>query len=157
MTDVRWPTVEIGNVARLRALAAGLPHVALEEIVIDAPFAAVWGVAGDLEHGVPRFEHDVKRVEVLERRADALRLVATGRFGLHRTFDAVLRPGWCVMSAPGVDIGMAAVAEGEGRTRFAHYEGSRWLGRAGRALFRRWVRRDLERLAAIARSEGGSA
>jgi hypothetical protein len=45
---------------------------------------------------------------------------------------------------------MAARAEGAGRTRFAHFEGSRWLGRAARPLFRRFVRRDLANLARLA-------
>lgn len=151
MTAASWPVASLDSVARLRALAAGLPHVALQEIVIEAPFDAVWQVAGDMEHGVPRFEHDVRRVEILAREGERLRLVAYGRLGLHRRFDAVLRPGWCVMRAPGVDIGMAASPEGEARTRFAHFEGSRWLGRPGRAFFRRWVTRDLRRLDSILR------
>jgi hypothetical protein len=46
---------------------------------------------------------------------------------------------------------MAAAAVGPAATRFAHFEGSRWLGRAARPLFRRFVRRDLARLAALAR------
>jgi hypothetical protein len=47
------------------------------------------------------------------------------------------------------DIGMAAAPEGEGRTRFAHYEGSRWLGRPGRRWFARLIRRDLANLARL--------
>jgi hypothetical protein len=67
--------------------------------------------------------------------------------------DAVLRPGWCVMRGALGEIGMAAAPAGPGRTRFAHFEGSRWLGRAARPLFRRFVRRDLARLAALAGRE----
>jgi hypothetical protein len=47
------------------------------------------------------------------------------------------------------DIGMAATPLGEGVTRFAHFEGSRWLGRAARPLCPRFVRQDLARLAAL--------
>ncbi len=35
---MNWPAVEIDPVVGLRALAAALPHVALEEHVFDAPF-----------------------------------------------------------------------------------------------------------------------
>jgi hypothetical protein len=62
-------------------------------------------------------------------------------------FRAVLRPGWCVMHSRLADIGMAvAPQDGGRRTRFAHFEGSRWLGSLGRPLFRRRVREDFERL-----------
>lgn len=158
MTHAKWPVAEVGAVARLRALAAGLSHVALAEIVIDAPFATVWGLAGDMEGGVPRFENHVRRIEVLEREGESLRLVTFGPLGVRTDFDAILQPGLCVMRARGrmLDIGMAATPEAEGRTRFAHFEGSRWLGRAGRAFFRRRVMRDLHRLDAISRDEAGS-
>ena len=48
------------------------------------------------------------------------------------------------------EIGMAATPLDAGTTRFAHFEGSRRLGRIARPLFRRWVQRDLQRLAALA-------
>jgi hypothetical protein len=48
------------------------------------------------------------------------------------------------------DIGMAAAAlDGGRRTRFAHFEGSRWLGRPGRPFFRRRVEGDFARLRRI--------
>ena len=65
MTRVDWPLAELDPVQRMRVLAAGLPHVALAETVIAAPFDAVWAVAGDLVNGVPRFEHDVRSIEIL--------------------------------------------------------------------------------------------
>jgi hypothetical protein len=68
--------------------------------------------------------------------------------------DAVLRPGWCVMRGAFGEIGMAAAPAGPGATRFAHFEGSRWLRRAARPLFRHFVQRDLARLAALATSDG---
>ena len=149
MSAAAWPQAEIDSVTRMRALAEALPHVALIERVIEAPFDAVWGVAGDLVNGVPRFEHDVGEVEILRSEGDQLTLAAAGPLGLRMHFDAVLRPGWCVMRSWAADIGMAAVPEGDGRTRFAHYEGSRWLGRAGRPLFSRLIGRDLDRLAQL--------
>jgi hypothetical protein len=67
--------------------------------------------------------------------------------------DAVLRPGWCVMRGALAEIGMAATPAGSTATRFAHFEGSRWLGRAGRPFFRRKVRADLASLARLAEAE----
>jgi hypothetical protein len=141
-----WPTVEVDPVVRLRALAAALPHVALEERVFDAPFERVWSIVGDLEHGVPRFEGHVRRISITRREDDRLELLSHGPLGSQLRFRAVLRSGWCVMHACLADIGMAAAATDDGRTRFAHFEGSRWLGRAGRPFFRRNVLGDFERL-----------
>ena len=143
MTQSTWPVAELDRIQRMRALAAGLAHVALAETVIDAPFDAVWAIAGDLVNGVPRFEHDAKRVEILARNGDRLDLMTYGRLGIRMRFEACLQPGWCVMRSRVADIGMAAAPDGAGRTRFAHFEGSRWLGRAGRAYFAGQVRRDL--------------
>ena len=146
-----WPAVELDPVARLRALAASLPHLALEERVIEAPFARVWSYIEDLERGVPRFEGNVRRLRVLRREGERLWLESEGALGLRLRMQAVLRPGWCVMATASgsAQIGMAARSEGPGQTRFAHFEGSRQLGRLGRPLFRGFVRRDLANLARL--------
>ncbi len=151
-----WPEVELDPVVRLRALAAALPHAALEEAVIEAPFARVWSFVDDLERGVPQFEGNVKRLHVLRREGERLWLASEAPLGLSFRLEAVLRPGWCVMhtASGSVQIGMAARAEGAGRTRFAHFEGSRWLGRAAGLLFRGFVRRDLAKLARLAEDAG---
>jgi hypothetical protein len=142
-----WPELELDPVVRLRALAAGLPHVALVECILDAPPERVWSIVGDLEHGVPRFEQGVRSAEITARDGERLELVTRGALGLPMRFRAVLRPGWCVMHSRFADIGMAAAPQDDGRrTRFAHFEGSRWLGRLGRPWFRRSVQRDFERL-----------
>ena len=142
-----WPQVELDPVARLRALAAGLPHVALVECVLDASPERVWSIVGDLERGVPRFEDGVRSAVITARAGERLGVVTRGALGLPMRFDAVLRPGWCVMHSRLADIGMAVAAQDGGRrTRFAHFEGSRWLGRLGRGWFRRRVERDFERL-----------
>jgi hypothetical protein len=52
-------------VARLRIMAAAYPGCARVERVLDAPFDAVWAVAGDLEQGVPRFD----RMRTRQRRS----------------------------------------------------------------------------------------
>ena len=56
MRRADWPLAELDPVQRMRVLVAGLPHVALAERVIEAPFEAVWAIAGDLVNGVPRFD-----------------------------------------------------------------------------------------------------
>ena len=147
-----WPEAELDPVARLRALAAALPHVSLAERVIAAPFAHVWSYLEDMERGVPRFEGNVRRLEIVRREGERLWLRSEGPLGVTLAMQAVLRPGWCVMgtASGSVQIGMAARGEGPGATRFAHFEGSRWLGRLGRPLFARNVRRDLANLARLA-------
>jgi hypothetical protein len=148
-----WPSALVDPVARLRALAAALPWVSYEEAVIAAPFARVWSYIDDLERGVPQFERNVRRLEIIARDGDALVLRSWSPGGLSMRLDAVLRPGWCVMRGALGEIGMAAAPAGPGATRFAHFEGSRRLGRIARPIFRRFVRRDLARLAALATSE----
>jgi hypothetical protein len=149
-----WPAVELDPVARLRALASSMPWVSLEEAVIAAPFARVWSFIDDMERGVPQFERNVRRIEILSRDGDRLALRSFGPGGLSMRLDAVLRPGWCVMRGALGELGMAAAPAGPGATRFAHFEGSRRLGRVARPLFRYFVRRDLARLAALATSDG---
>ncbi|MEN8161085.1 MAG: hypothetical protein ABFS41_13520 [Myxococcota bacterium] len=144
-----WPVAELDPVTRLRVLAAALPHVSLEERVIEAPFERTWGLIDDLERGIPQFEGNVSRVEVLSREGERIECVSYGPLGLSQRMSAVLRPGWCVMRSSLGEIGMAAAPVGAGATRFAHFEGSRWLGRAARPLFRRSVLRDLARLARL--------
>jgi hypothetical protein len=147
-----WPSAPVDPVARLRALAAALPWVSYDEAVIEAPFARVWSYIEDMERGVPQFEKNVRRLEILSRDGDALVLRSWSPLGLSMRLDAVLRPGWCVMRGAFGEIGMAAAPAGAGATRFAHFEGSRRLGRIARPIFRRFVRRDLARLAALATS-----
>jgi hypothetical protein len=150
VSALQWPTVEVDPVTRLYALAGAMPWVSLEECVIEAPFARVWSYIEDLERGVPQFEGNVRRIEILSRDGERLALRSFAPGGLAMRLDAVLRPGWCIMRGAFGEIGMAATPLGPSATRFAHFEGSRWLGRLARPLFRHFVRRDLARLAALA-------
>ena len=150
MSAAGWPHVELDPVTRLRALAASLPWVSFDECVIEAPFERVWWYIQEMERGVPQFEGNVRRIEILAREGERLELVSTGPLGLRQRIRAVLRPGWCVMRSRHGEIGMAATPVGPGATRFAHFEGSRTLGRVARPLFGYFVRRDLRRLAAVA-------
>lgn len=123
----RWPVATLDPVRRLRALAAGLDGIALEERHLDAPFESVWSFISDLEHSIPTFDHTVASIRILETRGHRLRVRAgsTRHHGfVPMIFDVDLRPGWCWMvSRPQLYVvGMAAVPDGDG-TRFAHMEG----------------------------------
>jgi hypothetical protein len=108
-------------IARLRVIAAGLPEAGFVEAVLDAPYACVWGVASDLERGVPKFEPAVRAVEILERRGERLKITVQVSDGMRLPMEVILRDGYCLMQSEAVAIGMAARAEGR-RTRFAHFE-----------------------------------
>ncbi len=147
-----WPSVELDPIARMRALAAGLPHVASDETVFDAGFDRVWGFIADFEANTARFEGGVGRVEILERDGDRLILRAKGpvpALSPWQRFDVVLRPGWCLMSSRIGEIGMAARPEPDGGTRFFHFEGSAFLGRFVRPIFAWNIRQDFRRLTSL--------
>jgi hypothetical protein len=125
-----WPTAALAPCARLRALAAGLPGAVVEERVIDAPFAEVWGFIADLERSVPTFDADVRALRVVERRGTRLVARAQSSWRVGRvplSFAVDLEPGWCWMVArPHLYVvGMAAEPDPDdpGRTRYAHLEG----------------------------------
>ena len=145
----RWPSARIDEVARLRAIAAARPHLAYLERTIDAPLEVVWSIFGDLENGVPRFDHYVRWIRITERDGERLKLESNGPFGGSMRFDAIYRPGWCVMRSWQGEVGMAASARGPGQTRVAHFEGSRFLGAVGRWKFGRSMQGELATLARL--------
>ena len=145
-----WPEARLDPVQRLRVLAAGLPCVALAETVLEAPIERVWGLTGDLVDGAPRFEIGVQSARIIEQRGDHLELEVRSVFGTRTHFDVELRFGWCLMQSRSALIGMAAAEEETGRTtRFAHFEGSKLLGRLGRPFFRWNIAGDMKRIARI--------
>jgi len=148
-----WPQAHLDAVTRLRVLAAALPDCHLEETLIPASFDAVWGIAGDLEAGVPRFEGNVRSIEILRSEGTRIELEARGALGKRIRYEAQLQPGWCLMRSRFTDIGMAATPVDAHTTRFAHFEGVTAIGRFTRPLLRRSIRADLERLAALAAAE----
>ena len=113
---------ELDPVRRLRILAAAHPACAFAEALLDAPFDAVWAIAGDLEQGVPRYEPAVEDIRIVQRRHERIVLTAGDVHGRHHTFEAILRPGWCWMQSGSLLVGIAARAE-RNRTRTAHLEG----------------------------------
>ncbi len=122
----------------MRALAAGLPHVATNETVFAADFDRVWDLVADFEQYTAQVEAAVREVRIVSRDGERLLLDVRGPLpGIPawQRFDVVLRPGWCLMSSRFGDIGMAACAEAPARTRFFHFEGSSLLGRLAKPLF----------------------
>ena len=155
------PSAALDPIRRLRVLAETLDGVAFVEGVLDAPYEPAWRWLTDFEHTLHRFERDVWRARVRSRRyagdRQRLRLRAWPAPFL---FDVEVRDGWCWMHSPVYVVGMAAVPDGPGRTRYATLEGiptpgppwARRLLRPLAALSRRRHRRHLPRdLAGIAR------
>lgn len=145
-----WPASEPDPVRRLRILAAAMPHAAFRERVLDAPFDAVWSVAGDLEHGTPQWKNDVTGLSIVEQEDERLTVEIRSYFGISLRLRAILRPGWCVMQGRLLVVGMAAAAEGE-QTRFAHLQavslpGSRVLS----PLLRHRIQHEFENLERLA-------
>ena len=149
-----WPEVELNAVERLRVMAAGLPNVVLDEAVFDAPIERVWGLAGDLVNGTPQVELAVRSSQIVREQGDRLELDVRTAIGTRMRFDVELRFGWCLMQSRNSLIGMAAIEEDAGRsTRFAHFEGSRVLGRVFAPFFRWNIAGDFKRIARILRQD----
>jgi len=141
-----WPTVDLDPVARMRALAAGLPHAAVGETVIDAPFGQFWPFIEDLEGNTARYEGTVNRLRILDRDGEQIRLEARTPIGVWIEFDCVLRSGWCVMRSGSGQIGMAAHPENTSQTRFIHFESASSFGWLARPFFAWNIRNDFRRL-----------
>jgi hypothetical protein len=135
-------------IARLRVIAAGLPDAVFAETIVDAPYASVWGIASDLEHGVPQFEPAVQAVEILKRRGERLQIAVQTSDGTRLPMDVILRDGYCLMQSTAVAIGMAARTEGQG-TRFAHFECVR--GRPPDAAMKTKLAAELRQIEQLAR------
>lgn len=160
-----WPSARVDEVARLRAIASARPHLAYRERTVAAPFELVWSIFGDLEHAVPEFDRYVRWIRITARDGERLALESGGPVpGLRMHFEAIHRPGWCVMRAFAAEVGMAASPIGRDATRIAHFEGSRFLGSLGRWWFLRTIEGELEtvaqmceaRAAGIARDAGST-
>jgi hypothetical protein len=151
-----WPNSELGPIEKMRALAAGLPHVASKETVFDVPFDRFWSYLTDFEANTAKFEGTVAEVRVLERRpegdSEGERIVLDARgplFGPWMRFDVVVRPGWCLMRSRFGEIGMAARPNAPNSTHYLHFEGSTLLGRIGRPFFAWNIKQDFSKLRAL--------
>jgi hypothetical protein len=103
-----WPVADFDPVRQLRVIAAVTPGARIHERVIDAPFAAVWEVAADLER-MPQWLPDIRSVRY--RGTEAL---VVGHSRLRARFDVEKSSGWCLMRSRFLLGGMAARSEEEG-------------------------------------------
>jgi hypothetical protein len=151
MNEDRWPAATLDPIRRARILAGAVPG-GFAEVVLDVPYERAWAWLSDLEHSVPAFDRRVDRLSITARRpapdglGEDLSFVAT-RHRLSLPFTARLEAGWCVMRARGrmFTVVMAAVPEGDGRTRYAQLEAMPLRG--GRLLqshFDRDVKHDVK-------------
>ncbi|MCP2324320.1 hypothetical protein HDA40_002827 [Hamadaea flava] len=140
MSDApQWPTARLDEIARFRALAAGVRGAAVTERVVAAPFDDVWAVLSDFEGSFGLIEPDMHRVRVIARDGEHLELLARSRWGFRARLIGVHRPGWFWAQSRFLLLGMAATAAPDGRTRVALTGGIRIPGRA--ALMPLGVRR----------------
>ena len=139
----RWPSARLDEVARLRAIAAARPHLAYCERTIEAPFELVWSIFGDLECGVP-----ARSIRITDRDGERLKFEYNSPIlGGALRFDAIYRPGWCVMRSWAAEVGLAATPVAASRTRVAHFEGWPLLGSFSRWWFSRTIEAELDALA----------
>ncbi|MER7249011.1 hypothetical protein [Kribbella sp. NPDC000426] len=127
MTD--WPTIELTDVERFRALAAGVPGAAVTERVLMADPDRVRAMLADLQV-FAEIQADFVSATVLERDGDRVVVLAKGKRGQRARLTGQFRPGWCWLQSRFVIIGMAVAAEPGGGTRVALTGGIRVPGRA---------------------------
>ena len=126
---MNWPNVELTDVERFRALAAGVPGAAVTERVLAAPVERVKELLTDLD-AFATIQADLVSATLLERNGDRVVVLARGRRGQRARLEGQLRPGWCWLQSRFVIIGMAVAAEPGGGTRVALTGGIRVPGRA---------------------------
>lgn len=127
MTD--WPTIELTDVERFRALAAGVPGAAITERLLPADPDRVKAMLADLTI-FAEIQADLVSAAVLERDGDRVVVLAKGRRGQRARLTGQFRPGWCWLQSRFLIIGMAVAAEPGGGTRVALTGGIRVPGRA---------------------------
>jgi hypothetical protein len=126
---VNWPSVELTEVERFRALAAGVPGAAVTERVLAAAPERVMDLLADLDV-FATIQADLVSATLLERDGDRVVVLARGKRGQRARLVGQLRPGWCWLQSRFLIIGMAIAAEPGGGTRVALTGGIRVPGRA---------------------------
>jgi hypothetical protein len=144
-----WPQVELDDVRRLHALAAGIPGAAVTERVFNEPLPAVWDLMWSDGRRFIEFQPDMRSVENVQREGDRITMLVRSTFGMRARLEGVVRPGWCWLQSRFLLIGMAATEEPTGGTRVALTGGVRVPGRAALVPVgvRRESRKSLDRLA----------
>lgn len=148
-----WPTTELTDVERFRALAAGVPGAAVTERVLAADPDQVKAMLADL-NVFAEIQADFVSATVLERDGDRVVVLAKGRRGQRARLVGQFRPGWCWLQSRFVIIGMAVAAEPGGGARVALTGGVRVPGRAAIVPLgvRRESTRSLDRLQRLLRA-----
>jgi hypothetical protein len=139
MTD-NWPQVDLDDVRRLRALAAGISGAAVTERVFDRPLATVWDHLWGDGQNFAEIQPDMRAITRLTIDGDHVSLHARSNYGFRAHLQGTVRPGWCWLQSRFLLIGMAAAEEPDGRTRVALTGGVRIPTRA--ALIPLGVRRE---------------
>ena len=133
--SLEWPVAESDDLARFRALAAGVRHARITEGTVEAPFARVWSLVDDLEGAFGLFEPDMRSVHVRSREGDRVEALAVSRWGMRAVLRGTVRPGRLWLQSRFLIIGIAAVPQGPQRARAAFTGGVRVPGRAALAPF----------------------
>jgi hypothetical protein len=126
---MNWPSAELTDVERFRALAAGVPGAAVTERVFAEPVERVKELLADLD-AFATIQADLVSATLLERYGDRVVVLALGRRGQRARLEGQFRPGWCWLQSRFLIIGMAVAAEPGGGTRVALTGGIRVPGRA---------------------------
>ena len=126
---MNWPQVELTDVERFRALAAGVPGAAVTERVLPQEPEVVKAKLADLDV-FATVQADLVSATVLQRDGDRVVVLAKGARGQRARLEGQFRPGWCWLQSRFLIIGMAVSAEPAGGTRVAMTGGIRVPGRA---------------------------
>lgn len=126
---MNWPSVELTEVERFRALAAGVPGAVVTERVLAAGPERVMDLLADLEV-FATIQADLVSAVLVERDGDRVVVLARGKRAQRARLVGQLRPGWCWLQSRFLIIGMAVAAEPGGGTRVALTGGIRVPGRA---------------------------
>jgi hypothetical protein len=124
-----WPTIQLTDVERFRALAAGVPGAAVTERVLPADPDQVKALLADLDV-FAEIQADLVSATVLERDGDRVVVLAKGKRGQRARLTGQFRPGWCWLQSRFLIMGIAVAPEPGGGTRVALTGGIRVPGRA---------------------------
>ncbi|WP_427890938.1 hypothetical protein ACQHIV_01605 [Kribbella sp. GL6] len=126
---MNWPQIELTDVERFRALAAGVPGAAVTERVLPQESDRVKAMLNDLDV-FAEIQADFVSATIEQRDGDHVVVRARGARGQRARLVGQLRPGWCWLQSRLLIIGMAAAPEPGGGTRVALTGGIRVPGRA---------------------------
>jgi hypothetical protein len=153
---VSWPETTLDTIDQLHVMAGVLSGAAVTEVHLDAPFEEVWAFVEDIGRSAVTIDPLLAEVRVTERDGTHWTGKVRPRFlPLWLPLDIEMREGLCWMQARGglrrfQYVGMAAVADPDGGTRYGHLEGVDVPGgRHLRGLFRRMIALDAQGISRV--------